>query len=186
MGAYSFTMTMVKAATEVSWGGIAWTNPDKAGVEDGVYATNDLNALEKTEYINCDQLSGLISLPALAQITGILVELLGYADTDDVLYISEGWLSDGSVQQGSSVAASKPITTTEGWGEKGSYYGGDGEMFGLSSAQLKSLITQKFFGCQYLFEEITGGGPYHLEIDSARITVFYDLPRLFAVMGAGR
>jgi hypothetical protein len=81
----------------------------------------------------------------------------------------------------SDLACSKPIK--DGWDY--SEIGGDGEMWGLTDAQMKAFIQQKFQGFRFEVEEETGIATV-VDVDGMEITVYWDEYRTLASLGCGR
>lgn len=187
MGAHTATKNATSSANIASGGGGGvWTNSAFAAVEDGNNATIALGATVYSDYLRatCGALTYL-EPSGRVTITGVACEVLGFADTDNATQITYAILWNGLGTAGSSVAASKPIPLSATWGDSGLTIGGDGEMWGLSAADLKTTLGAKFFGFQFYAEEILGVGA-NVEIDAMRVTVYYDLPRRHNLLGCGR
>jgi len=182
MGPYSVTVTTAKASTEVPWGGIAWTNPGDASIDTGgaMFASVTLGPLEISEYINAAQFGPIPLLNVHDTVTGVACTIVAQS-TDTDTYMTECWLTDTEVQQGSSVAATKPLESSY----KDNQAGGNGEMWGLTSTQLKTLLTQKFFGFQFWLEDTAGAG-CTADVSGMSITIWWtSRARLKSLLGAG-
>lgn len=187
MSQFSYIMS-TSAGTIISqatFGGVVWSNDTQASIEDTSYADAALTGSDATDYLDSRKYVGAPTLPSSAVITGVLVELLCYCDVADAAIITDGYLSDNSIISSSVESGNKPMPVAPSWADKGTYYGGDGIMFGLSAAGMKTLITQKNFGIQFAITE-TLGLPANVYIDDSRITVYYDIPGIcLNLLGCG-
>lgn len=181
MGLYSQTRTGV-SASNIAPSVIPWVNPNNGAVEDSVYADNTLAAFETTDYLN--SIVSAFTIPGEAIFTGAYCEWLGFADVADTSSTLDGYLSTSSVALSSVVSGQKTIPTSPGWGDSGTTIGGDGEMFGLSQAGMRTFVGSKFPGFAFRATEILGGA-VNLSCDSMRVTVYYDMPRRLGCLGCG-
>ncbi len=187
MGAHSTTKNATSSINVASGGlGGAWTNPANAAVENGSYATITIAVTQYSDYLRgiCGAMT-YIGPSATATITGVECQVLGFADFEDTVQITEAKLWNGLSNPGSAVAAPKPIPITEEWGHSGTSIGSDGEMWGLSAANLKTAVGAKFFGFQFYVENIIGPDT-EISIDAMRVIIYYDLPRRLNLLGCGR
>lgn len=187
MGDYYNIYTTSQDSTDQGGGVVAWTDVERIAVGDGIPGSATLGAFETTSYADSSKLavtSGLGNSSFIAHpraiVTGVLVEVVAQCDTDSSAQLTQVFLSDTTAQQGNALSASKPIETSY----KDVSIGGDGEMWGLTSAQIKSLVASKFFGVTILAEEIAGNRVF-VEVDGVRVTIYYNLPRILAAVGAG-
>ena len=172
--------------TQQAGGGNAWTNDTQAKIEDSNYADVALFGSDASDYLNTEPYGGLAALPSRAIIPVIEVQVLLYADVGDISMISEMYLTESGVIQTGVRDAGKPIQTSPGWGDKGSYCGSATDLWDISAASMKSLIQQKHFGVLFLVSEFTGS-PVNIFVDDTRINVFYTIPlRVRCLAGCGR
>ena len=188
--AHAGPFSLTKDATSsqnITGSGIVWTDPDKAAVEDGTPAKNFLNPSEQTDFVNGTTGGFSFGTGITVTITGVLCEANAVADLNESAQIQEAYLTvDNGVASSSPVGASKPLNDTYDWGNSGNQVGGDGEMWGLTSAGIKSLMQNKFFGCSVSITEI-GGNAINVGIDGIRVTAFYNInAKTLAAMGAGQ
>jgi hypothetical protein len=190
MGAYSAVYIATIDSTELTIGGIPWTDPHYAAIEDGKYASVTLTIGEFSDTIDNNTFGeedaggspGMTAFPSLANITGMKLSILCVADQKNYLQITNAGPSEYEALQGST-ANGGMMQDALGWVD----VGGDGVMFGLTSAQIKALMASSGFGWQFNVTHIQDAMVSVFgEIDGMRMTIYYDLPRLFACMGAGR
>lgn len=188
MGAYSYTVNTSSgtAMTNVAGGGIAWSSVNDGRIQDGLNASVALGISDISDYIDSQKYTGFPTLSGIAVITGVMVEAYMYADIADVAQATECYLTEATVQQTGPEDAGKPIPDAPDWGAKGCYWGGDGVMWGLTSAQMKTLLASKFFGTQFWVQETSGSFSPTVYVDDTRVTVYYDIPRRqLCALGAG-
>ena len=190
MGAYSVVYIATIDSTELTIGGIPWTDPQFAGLEDTKYSSVTLTVGEFSDTIDANNFGeedaggspGMTALPSLANITGMKLSAQCIADQKNYLQITNAGPSEYEALQGSTENGGL-IQDALGWVDTG----GDGFMFGLTSVQIKTLMASPGFGWQFNVTHIQDAMVSVFgEIDGMRMTLYYDLPRLFACMGAGR
>jgi hypothetical protein len=186
MGAFATQTSTVNAATAIAFAGstVTFTNIADASVQDGFAFANAVFAgLDYTEYCDANQFKTWPAFRADDTITGLECQVYAIADKDSACRVTHCILTDaGGVYAGSSdVAATKPIK--DSWDY--SIIGGDGEMWGFTSAQLKTYLGQKFQGFKFSIEEETGSA-VSVDVDGMFMVVYYDhKPRLRCLMGVG-
>lgn len=186
MGAFSTTTTTTISATAIAFAGstVAFSNVGFASVQDGInFATASFAGLDYSEWCDANQFKRWPALRADDTITGLECQVYCQADVDSACRITHCTLTDtGSVVVGASdLAATKPIATSFDY----SIIGGDGEMWGLTSAQIKTYLGQKFQGFKFSIQEESGAA-VNVDVDGMFMVVYYDKkPRLRCLLGGG-
>lgn len=184
MGAHSTQVSTAVASTEIAGGGLAWTNPQYASVEDGTdFAQASFAGFELTEWINALTFATWPAFNARFTITGLGCIVNAQCDVADACFITHCMLTTSGVQYAgtSDLSNPKPIENSFKYIE----VGGDGEMWGLSDSGMKAFIQAKFQGFRFEVEEVLGGGA-NVDVDGMYMIVYYNIrPPLLSLLGAG-
>lgn len=182
MGAYSTQVFTSTASVAIAGGGLAWTNVGFAAVQDGVnFAQASFSGLDLTDWCRALTFATWPTWLWTYTITGIGCVVNGQCDIDTACRITHCQLHDGTGLVGNDVAAAKPFETSF----KEFEIGGDTEMWGFTSDQLKTFTGKKFQGFAFQVEEETGK-PANVDIDGMTMIVYYDVRiRSLGALGTG-
>lgn len=149
---------------EASTGTLSWSNPSNGVLDDGVYATVNINPGSFSNFLTC---SGYVfSIPVNATVQGIQVDVIRY---------NSGNLSakDATVLLTVNTASStnKAVFTTWDISRATATYGGAADLWGLTLGQGTNDINS--FNFKFSVDPLT---QKIAQVDTAKITVFYSVP----------
>lgn len=170
MGAFFTTLDTTTDSTSVAGGGVAWTHVEYAAVFDGTnYAQASFAGSDLTDWCRGLNFKSWPTWIWERTITGLMCSIYAQCDTADACRVTHCSLYSNAGFTGNDLAAAKPIETVL----KEVQIGGDGEMWGLTSDQIKAYTGQKGQGFVFEVEEETGN-PANVDIDGMFITIWYN------------
>lgn len=149
-------------------GTTAWTNPNNAKIEDGVFATvtSAGPAGPFADELKCTNFG--FAVPSTAVISGVLVEVKGKATfTGAQIATAHGQLIKAGTATGNDQTFSNLYTTSLQFGSAGS----STDLWGLSLSA--SDVNDANFGFMLNTRILNVAGNANLSIDVVRITVYY-------------
>ncbi|MFA6171959.1 MAG: DNRLRE domain-containing protein [Patescibacteria group bacterium] len=153
--------------TNTAYGdGESWATPANAGASDDTYTTNGILSSNRSDYLDCTNLSSPV--PTNATIVGIKVEVEIKSNVDTGAIDVTAQLIKTGTAQGSNLAAGTTITTTESY----ITYGGASSMWGLTLTPAD--VNASNFGFRWQGRPTGAGRTF--SIDHVRITVYYTIP----------
>lgn len=159
------------ATSQVSGGTVAWVNPQYASVEDTInFAQAAFLGLDFSDWINAQPFNTTPLLTVHETVTGLGCLVNCQADITDLCRITDCQITSAGVQE----AGTPTLDTTKPITDSFKYYeiGGDGEMWGLTDAQMKTFLNGKFKGFRFFITEETGAAA-NVDVDGMQMIVYY-------------
>lgn len=186
MGNSSLIFTPNVDASNVAGGGIAWTDPQYADDEDSTSAYIIFPGAGTSDWCLCYGLGATATrLSVHETVTGLGCFVNGKTDIADTCRITSCQLTTSAL--GTPHATASVLDHSKPFVDSFKYYevGGDGEMWGLTDAQMKTYVGAKFKGFRFEVSEETGGGDT-IYIDGMYMVLYFDRrPSIRCAVGAG-
>lgn len=168
--------------TTIDNGGKKWTDSVFAKTDDDNYAYCNVSGTF-SQALNWRALQGspLTSWPTNTVITGLEINISGYSDNVSNHEISSIFLSDNDVQVSNDLGPTGTYLPTV---DDRTVLGTPTEMWGLTSSDIRDLLSKKTGGVQVVFND-TGGAGGNVYIDDVFLVVYYDKFKTHSLLGAG-